>query len=480
MSVYDIVIGLEVHAQLATRTKIFCGCRTDFGAEPNSQVCSVCAGYPGVLPVLNRRVFELGLKAAVALGAEPARHVQFDRKNYFYPDLPKGYQISQFRHPIGSGGEVEIDSPDGTRLIKLVRLHLEEDAGKLIHDASGSSLVDLNRAGVPLAEIVSEPVLKTPEEAQAYLIELRAILRAAGVSDADMEKGQLRCDANISLRKTAADPLGTKVEIKNMNSFRHVRDALAFEITRQAKVLDAGELIVQETRLWDPDAGRTASMRSKEEAHDYRYFPEPDLVPFEVDDERIRRIRETLEELPRQKRTRFCDQYGLNLYDAGVLMADDAVCRVFEELAGKYASAKTLANWLTGPVTAYLNEQGLGGEALGAGRMDHAGFLELLVLVDGGKVSLKAAREKIFPEFMKSGKRPSVILEESGLAQISDDASLITAVDEVLQSHPGPVADFRAGKTNALQFLVGQLMKATRGKANPARVKTLLEERLGR
>lgn len=474
---YHAVIGLEVHVQLGSRTKIFCSCATVFGQTPNSQVCPVCAGLPGVLPVLNRQVFELGIRAVLALEGKVSRTVRFDRKNYFYPDLPKGYQISQFRHPLGEGGFVEIDLPDGSsRKIGLTRLHLEEDAGKLIHEGSGgTSLVDLNRAGVPLAEIVSEPELRSPEEAHAYLTNLRAILKAAGVSDVDMEKGQLRCDANVSIRRGEQDPFGTRAEIKNLNSFKNVRAAIEYEIKRQAEVLDLGEKVIQETRLFDAAAGETRSMRSKEEAHDYRYFPEPDLVPFEVDDAWVAAVRSALPELPAAKKKRFQDRYGLGAYDVGVLLQDEALAALFEELAARYNIHKNLANWLIGPLTANLNERGIGLEQAVFSR---EGFLRMLELVDRGEVSYKACKEEIFPIFMQKNLPPDQILEEKGLRQISDTSALDKAADAAIAANPKSASDFKSGKANALMFLVGQVMKATQGKANPNLVKELLEKKL--
>ncbi len=501
---YDVVIGLEVHVQLGSKTKIFCGCPTTFGAAPNTQVCQICAGYPGTLPVLNQRVFELGMTAVLALGGRVAPRVKFDRKNYFYPDLPKGYQISQFDKPLGEGGGIDIIGDDGQpRTIRLTRLHLEEDAGKLTHETS-ASFVDLNRAGVPLAEIVSEPEIKSPDEAYQYLTNLKAIIKAAAVSDADMEKGQLRCDANVSLRRSASDPYGTRVEIKNVNSFKNVRAALEYEIDRQAKLLDAGEPVVQETRLYDAAKNSTHSMRSKEQAHDYRYFPEPDLVPFVVTEAEIEEARKRLPELPTQKRERLKTQYGLTDYDARALVASQGLAVVFEELAKKTSQHKSLVNWLIGPVSAAANERSgiiedmsmdgdliiiptrpaaevLGVDTSGSGQPMHlkaSGLLQILELIEKGTVSLKVCREDVFPEWLKTGEDPGKIVEKKGLGQISDTGALEAACDEAIAKNPKSVEDYKAGKENALMFLMGQVMRASKGKANPNVVNELLKKKL--
>lgn len=503
---YDVVIGLEVHVQLASKTKIFCACPTTFGAAPNTQVCQICAGYPGTLPVLNQRVFELGMTAVLALGGRVASKVKFDRKNYFYPDLPKGYQISQFDRPLGEGGGIDIIGDDGQpRTIRITRLHLEEDAGKLTHEPS-ASFVDLNRAGVPLAEIVSEPEVKSPSEAYQYLTHLKAIVKAAGVSDADMEKGQLRCDANVSLRRSATDPFGTRVEIKNVNSFKNVRAALEYEIARQARLLDAGEAVVQETRLYDAVKNSTHSMRSKEQAHDYRYFPEPDLVPFVVTEEEIADVRRRLPELPAQKRERLKSQYGMTDYDARQLLENSGLAVVFEALAQKVAPAqhKSLVNWLIGPVLASANERSgntedmfidgswiviptrpavemLGIESTGSGepmKLKTDGLLQILALVEKGTVSLKVCREDIFPEWLKTGEDPARIVDAKGLGQISDTGALEAACDEAIAKNPKSVEDYKAGKENAFMFLVGQVMRASKGKANPNVVNELLKKKL--
>ena len=473
---YLVTIGLETHVQLKTRTKIFCGCKLEFGGQPNSQVCPVCLGLPGALPVLNREVFLLGLRAVLALQGTPSTVIKFDRKNYFYPDLPKGYQISQYDSPLGVGGSIEIRSGDKTKKIRLNRLHLEEDAGKLVHDHSpDASHVDLNRAGTPLAEIVTEPDLESPEEAYDYLVNLKAILRSIGVSDCDMEKGHLRCDANVSLRKNEKDPLGKRVEIKNLNSFKAVKAALHYEIGRQREAVDKGETIVQETRLWDDDREKTISMRSKEQAHDYRYFPEPDLVPFSVTKEEIEKERKNIPELPKEKKDRFIKQYGLSAYDAELLTQDLNIALLFEDTVRLGSDAKTIANWITGPVFSYLGEHAAGIEGT---KLTPALLIETSALVVRGELSLQAAREKVLPEVMEKGRKPQDVVLEKSLTQVSDDAAIQGWIKEALESNPKVVQDFKSGKETAAMFLVGQVMKKSQGKANPGKVRELMIERL--
>jgi aspartyl-tRNA(Asn)/glutamyl-tRNA(Gln) amidotransferase subunit B len=474
---YLVTIGLEVHAQLNTRTKIFCGCEVKFGAPPNAQVCPVCLGLPGVLPVLNREVFRLGLRAVLALGGTVSKKIKFDRKNYYYPDLPKGYQISQFDQPIGLGGQIEVQTPQGPKNIRLNRLHLEEDAGKLIHDQSpDTSLVDLNRAGTPLAEIVSEPDIDSPEMAYEYLTALKAILKSVGASECDMEKGQLRCDANVSIRKNASDPLGRRVEIKNLNSFKAVKASIHHEIKRQGEALDRGETIVQETRLWSDEKEKTFSMRSKEDAHDYRYFPEPDLVPFTVDEEEIERERKSLPELPKAKKERFVKDYQLSDYDSGLLSAQKEIADFYEACVKSCKlDPKVAANWITGPVFAWIGERNLS--------IDQTALTpELLAasaaLVQKGSVSFQAAKEKILPEVIEKGRAPEDVMKEKGLMQVSDDSALEAWILEAIQANPKVVDDFKSGKDSAAMFLVGQAMKKSQGKANPAKVQELMRKKL--
>lgn len=475
----DVVIGLEVHAQLATESKIFCACPTKFGEAPNSQICPVCTGLPGTLPVFNRRAFELALRAVIALGGTVTRRVKFDRKNYFYPDLPKNYQISQYDLPVGKGGYVEIATPKGLKKIPLIRLHLEEDAGKLIHEpAKGVSLVDFNRSGVPLLEIVSTPEITSPDEAYSYLVNLKAILRSIGVSEADMEKGHLRCDTNISLRKTAKDPFGPKVEIKNLNSFKFVRAALQYEIQRQTEMILSGSPLVQETRLWDAGSQKTAAMRTKEEAHDYRYFPEPDLVPFEIDQRLIDATARAMPELPKEKKERFKAKFHLSDYDTDLLLQDDDSTQLFEALAQRYTNFKNLANWIIGPFFAYLNECDRGAGERGAAFQN--GFIELLEVVDEGAVSLRTCKEIVFPEFMRTGKSPRGIIKERQLSQISDESLLDEVIAKVIRQNEKTAKDYRSGKETALGFLVGQVMKETKGKANPHMVNQMIRERLAK
>ena len=467
-----VTIGLEVHVQLNTKTKIFCGCAVRFASPPNSNVCPVCLGLPGVLPVLNREVFRLGLKAVLALGGTPSKVIRFDRKNYFYPDLPKGYQISQFADPLGSGGVIEISG----KKVRLNRLHLEEDAGKLIHDQSDtSSFVDLNRAGTPLAEIVSEPDLESSEEAYEYLSSLKAILKSIGVSECDMEKGQLRCDANVSVRKLREEPLGKKVEVKNLNSFKAVKAAIEHEIARQSEALEKGEKIPQETRLWDDTRQKTFSMRSKEEAHDYRYFPEPDLVPFSVTENEIQEARASLPELPKEKKARLVKECGLSDYDAALLTKDAAVAVLFETTGSACGNYKVAANWIIGPVFAYLGAKNLD---LAETKLTPELLTRLAGLVEKGKISFQAAKEKVFPEVIEKGLDPEAVMKEKGLEQVSDDSALERWITDVLSENPKVVAEFKAGKESSAMFLVGQVMKKSQGKANPAKVQSMVRRKL--
>jgi aspartyl-tRNA(Asn)/glutamyl-tRNA(Gln) amidotransferase subunit B len=475
---YEVVIGLEVHAQLSTQSKIFCGCRTKFGAPPNTQTCPVCLGMPGVLPVLNRRAVEFVIKTALACHGEVAPRCRFARKNYFYPDMPKNYQISQYDEPLVVGGYVEIPTPGGLKRIGLVRIHLEEDVGKSIHgenlDDPRASYVDFNRSGVPLMEIVSQPELSSPEEAKLYLQKLRAILQYLDVCDGNMEEGSLRCDANVSLRPRGARQFGTKVEIKNMNSFRHVQRALEYEVRRQAKALEEGEKLVQETRLWDATRGVTRSMRSKEFAHDYRYFPEPDLVPLLTTRAWIEEIRRTLPELPDARMQRFVTEYGIPEYDASVLTTSKALADYYEACIKHYPKPKVVSNWIMVELLRALNRDGMEVEE---SRVTPEQLAELFKLVDDGTISSTMAKT-VFDAMYETGKPASEIVTEKGLRQISDESALLAAVEQVLADHPKEVDEFRAGREKLLGFFMGQVMKATQGKANPQAVNKLLRERL--
>ena len=476
---YETVIGLEVHAQLLTHSKMFCGCATTFGAAPNTQTCPVCQGMPGVLPVVNRRAVELGIRTARALGCRVTDDCRFARKHYFYPDMPKNYQISQYEEPLAVDGWLEVALDGTTHRIGIERLHLEEDVGKLTHEGgvfetATASLVDFNRAGVPLMEIVSRPEIMSPAEAAEYLRTLRAILRYLGACDGNMEEGSLRCDANVSLRHAGARELGTKVEIKNMNSFRHVQAALEHEVTRQTAVLERGQRVVQETRLWNPDRGLTLSMRSKEHAHDYRYFPEPDLTPLRPNPAWVAEIDQALPELPHARRSRFVEQYGLPPYDADLLTQDRALADYYEEAVRLHPNPKALANWI---MSELLRE--LSGEPAGAAAcpVRPAHLARLVALVDDGTISGKMAKD-VFERMARSGETPDALVEREGLRQVVDESALDRIVDQVLAAHPAAVADYRAGKKQSATFLVGQVMKATRGKAHPQLVNRLLAERL--
>jgi aspartyl-tRNA(Asn)/glutamyl-tRNA(Gln) amidotransferase subunit B len=447
-----------------------------FGSMPNANICPVCLGLPGALPVLNRRVFELGLRAVLAAGCTPSTVIKFDRKNYFYPDLPKGYQISQFAAPLGNGGGIEIETAGKTKKVRLNRIHVEEDAGKLLHDQSPEhSHVDLNRAGTPLIEIVSEPDIDSSEEAYEYLTNLKAILRSIGVSDCDMEKGQLRCDANVSVRKNAGDPLGKKVEVKNLNSFKAVKAAIEHEITRQSKALEAGETIPQETRLWDDVKSKTFAMRSKEEAHDYRYFPEPDLVPFTLTAAEIEAARKALPPLPKEKKKAFVEKFGITEYEAGHLLADADVAAFYEEAVNSGGNPKTIANWMLGPVFAHL---GASNKTIAETKLTPKLLVATSGLVEKGEVSLQTAKEKIFPDVIEKGSDPQKLLTEKGLKQVSDDSSLRSWIAEAITANPKVVAEVKAGKDTAIMFLVGQVMKKSQGKANPGKVQEMLRETL--
>lgn len=478
---FDVVIGLEVHAQLATKSKIFCGCSTEFGAEPNLHTCPVCLGLPGSLPVLNRQTVDFAIKAGLALNCEIAPFSKFDRKNYYYPDLPKGYQISQYDLPICQNGYVDVLRDDGTEFrVRIKRIHLEEDAGKLVHGTganiieSNAAFVDLNRAGTGLIEIVTEPDLHSPAEARAYLTMLKSILEYIEVSDCNMEEGSLRVDANVSIMPTGSAVLGTRAELKNMNSFRALERALEYEVERQASVLGSGGKVIQETRTWDEKSGETRSMRSKEEAQDYRYFPEPDLVPLVVDAEWVERIRGTIGELPRAKKERFVREYGLPGYDAEVLTLEKALADFFEEAVTGYHDPKVVSNWVMGDFLRLVKEAGIDYADL---KMTGAQLGAMLKLMDEGVISGKLAKT-VFEVMFQTGKEPKQIVEEQGLVQISDESALEDVCARVVAANPQAIEDFKAGKDRAVKHLMGQVMKETKGKANPQKVNEILMRKL--
>ncbi len=473
---YEVVIGLEVHAQLLTRSKIFCGCSAEFGAGPNTHTCPVCTGMPGSLPVLNRKAVEFAIKLALATNCEIASYSLFARKNYFYPDLPKGYQISQYELPLAANGSVEIPVADGwKKRVGIIRIHMEEDAGKLFHDEAGPfSYVDFNRTGVPLLEIVSEPDIRSPQEAADYLRVLRSILQYLEICDGNMEEGSFRCDANVSIRPMGSETFGTRAEVKNMNSFRHVERALAYEIERQKKVIEEGEKVVQETRLWDPQKGVTEAMRGKEEAHDYRYFPDPDLVPLIVSPKWIEEIRAGLPELPLQRKERFVREYGIPEYDAGIITSSKALADYYEECVGLFPDPKQVSNWIMGDLLRLLNEDNREVEEC---PLTPAQLAEMLGLIRDGTISGKIAKT-VFEEIYRTGKGAKEIVQEKGLVQIADEDAINKVVDEVLASHPKEVEAYKKGKEKLFGFFVGQIMKATQGKANPQIVNQILKKKL--
>ncbi|MGB4503650.1 MAG: Asp-tRNA(Asn)/Glu-tRNA(Gln) amidotransferase subunit GatB [Syntrophaceticus sp.] len=472
MAKYETVIGLEVHVELRTRTKAFCSCPNEFGNEPNTNVCPICLAMPGTLPVLNKALLEYGILTGLALNCKIAKFCKFDRKNYFYPDLPKAYQISQYDFPLCSSGYLDVETEEGVRRVGINRVHMEEDAGKLLHGEGRAdySLVDLNRGGVPLLEIVTEPDIRSPEEARLFLENLKTILQYLDVSDCKMEEGSLRCDANISLRPAGTDIFNTKVEIKNMNSFRAVQRALEDEIERQYALYESGEGPVQETRGWDENTGSTIVMRSKEEASDYMYFPDPDLVPIVLTQEKVEQIKETLPELPAARKQRFIEDYGLPAYDAGVITSSRDLADYFEECLEGYNDPKKVSNWVMVEFLRLLNTSNM--EAQEA-KLTPSHLVEMLLLIDKGTISGKIAKT-VFEEMFVTGKRAAQIIEKKGLMQISDESQLAGIVDEVLAAYPEVVEDYRKGKKKALGFLVGQVMKSTRGKANPQMVNKLL------
>lgn len=476
VSDFQTVIGLEVHAQLLTKTKIFCGCSTAFGAEPNHHTCPICLGMPGVLPVLNERVVELAVRTGLALGCEVKETSVWSRKNYFYPDLPKGYQITQFDQPICEWGELTLDLEGDEKQVRVRRIHMEEDAGKSVHDASArGSLVDLNRAGVPLLEIVSEPDLRSADEAVEYLKSLRDVLVYLGVNDGNLEEGSFRCDANVSVMRKGATEYGQRCELKNINSFRFVKQAIEYEASRQVEVLESGGQVKQETRLWDAVKGETRPMRSKEDAHDYRYFPEPDLPPLRVTKAQREAAASALPELPRPKLKRFMSQYGLPAYDAKILCAARDLADYFEACAAHTRDFKRLSNWFLGELARLLNESGA---RLATLKFTPAQLGALLQALDQGVVSTNAAKD-VFGEMFRTGKAPEAIIAEKGLAQVSDEGAVEAVVDEVLVKNAGEVEAYRAGKKQVFGFLVGQAMKAMKGKGNPQLVNALLRRKLG-
>ena len=477
MSAWETVIGLEIHAQLATRSKIFSGAATAYGAAPNTQACLVDLGYPGVLPVLNAEAVRMAVRFGLAIGARIARQSVFARKNYFYPDLPKGYQISQYELPIVAGGAIDIVLEDGSaKRIGVTRAHLEEDAGKSLHEGLGSLTgIDLNRAGTPLIEIVSEPQMRSAKEAVAYMKKVHTLVRYLEICDGNMQEGSFRCDANVSVRPVGAEKFGTRAEIKNINSFRYVEKAIQYEVARQIELIESGGKVVQETRLYDPDKGETRSMRSKEEANDYRYFPDPDLLPLELDEAYIESVRAALPELPDAKAERFVAQYGLSAYDAGVLTASRDLADYYEAVARAVPTQpKLAANWVMGELAAALNQDGL---EIGSGKLPAERLAGLLVRIADQTISGKIAKE-VFEAMWASGHSADAIIEAKGLKQITDTGAIERAIEEVMAKNPAQLADYRAGKDKLFGFFVGQVMKATQGKANPAQLNELLKKKL--
>lgn len=474
---YEVVIGLEVHAQLDTESKLFCGCSTAFDAAPNHHVCPVCLGFPGVLPVPNKKAIDLVIKTCLALGCEIPGVSRFARKNYYYPDLPKAYQISQYEAPVGVNGAIEVQLEGRTKKIRIHRVHIEEDAGKLIHEEGGAgSLVDYNRTGIPLMEIVTEADIRSSEEAVAYLTQLRSVLQYIGVCEGNMEKGEMRCEPNISVRPVGRAEFGTKTELKNINSFKAVQRGIEYETARQIDALGEGGRIVQETRRWDDATQTTVTMRIKERAHDYRYFPDPDLVPIEIDGMWIESIRSEIPELPVQRLNRFIREYGLPEYDAGVLTATRSLSDYYEKVVSGFSDAKQVSNWIMTELLGHLQKHEQG-ESIEDCLIKPDDFAELLALVKKGGISARMGKD-IFKEMFATGKDAGAIVREQGLAQVSDEGELAAAVEKAIAENPGPAADFRGGKEKALGFLIGQVMKITGGKANPKIVAKMITERL--
>lgn len=472
---YEIIMGLEIHVELHTKSKIFCSCTTEFGGEPNTHCCPICTGMPGVLPVLNKNVVEYAVKAGLAMNCAISGFSKQDRKNYFYPDLPKAYQVSQFDLPLCKNGFVTIDVNGVRKSIGITRIHIEEDAGKLIHDEwETGSLVDYNRCGVPLIEIVSEPDMRTPEEAKAFVESVKAILEYLDVSDCKMQEGSLRADVNLSVRPVGQEKFGTRTEMKNLNSFRSIFRAVEHEARRQINELESGGTIIQETRRWDDNKGYSYAMRSKEDAHDYRYFPEPDLLPIVVDDEWLGRIKASLQELPETRKSRYISEYGLPEYDAGLLTVSKCLADFFEEAAKESNNAKAVSNWIMGDVMRILKDKGLEAENI---PFPGSYLAQLISLIDKGTVSRTIAK-KVFEKMFETGREPLSIVKEEGLEVVNDESALVAAVRKVLDSNPQSVEDYRNGKEKAFGFLVGQAMKETRGKANPQLINRLLKESL--
>lgn len=478
---WEAVIGLEIHVQLKTASKLFCHCSTTFGGQPNTNACPVCTGMPGVLPVLNKQVVASAIQLGLATHCQIRQKNEFARKNYFYPDLPKGYQISQFDKPICEKGYMDVQVGDSVRRVGITRIHMEEDAGKLVHAGSENikgatySLSDLNRSSVPLLEVVSEPDIRSGEEARVYAEKIRQIVRYLDIGDGNMEEGSLRCDANISIRQKGATELGTKTEVKNLNSFKAVEKAIHLEIERQIDILEEGGTIIQETRHYNEATQSTKSLRSKEEAHDYRYFPDPDLVPLDLEQKWIDELKSILPELPTEKTQRFQNEYGLNSYDAEVITVDRSMAELFEEATKLGASPKDVANWLMGDITGYLNQQHC---ALSETKMTAQKLADLLTLIQKSVISGKIAKQ-LLPDLLESDENPNALIEKKGLVQISDEGALVTVIQEVIQENPGPADEIRGGKMQTLGFLMGQVMKKTQGKANPQLVQKILKQKLG-
>ena len=474
---YEVIIGLEVHAELSTKTKIYCGCTTEYGGDVNTHCCPVCTGMPGALPVLNEKVVEYAVRAGLATNCEIAKYSKQDRKNYFYPDTPRAYQISQYDLPLCENGKIDIETESGKKQIGITRIHIEDDAGKLVHDNyTGGTLVDLNRAGVPLIEIVSEPDMRSAEEAVAYVEKLKGILEYIGVSDCKMQEGSLRADVNLSIRPVGQEKFGTRTETKNLNSFRSIKNAIEFEIERQKEVLESGGVIYQETRRWDDEKGEGFAMRTKEDAEDYRYFPEPDLLPINLSDEYINNIKETLPELPESRKRRYIEEIGLPEYDAGILISSKALSDFFEEALKECGNAKAVSNWIMGDIIRIAKEKGIEYSNL---PFTPKNLASLIKLIDKGTISSKIAKE-VFEVMSEEGKDPEKIVEEKGLVQISDEGAIKEVVDKIITANPQSIVDYKAGKDRALGFLVGQCMKEMKGKGNPQILNKLILEELNK